>query len=68
MNAGVSSEKEKVKGSQSRRVTPSLDAHFGCRGGGVTLEALVEMGTKIKESHHYRRMIDGDKPRPTNPV
>ena len=32
----VSSEKEKVKESQSRSVTPSLDTHFGCRGGGVT--------------------------------
>ena len=38
MNAGVSSEKEKVKESQSqsRRVTPSLDIHIGCRVGGVT--------------------------------
>ena len=33
---GVTSEKEKVKQSQSRRVTPSLDAHIGCRVGGVT--------------------------------
>ena len=38
MNAGVSSEKEKVKWSQSRSVTPSLDTHFGCRVGGVTEE------------------------------
>ena len=37
MNAGVSSEKEKVKESQSRNVTPPLDIHFGCRVGGVTL-------------------------------
>ena len=37
MNAGVSSEKEKVKESQSRSVTPPLDIHFGCRVGGVTL-------------------------------
>ena len=29
MNAGVSSEKQKVKESQSRRVTPPLDTHFG---------------------------------------
>ena len=38
MNAGVSSEKENVKESQSqsRRVTPPLDIHFGCRVGGVT--------------------------------
>ena len=38
MNAGVSSEKEKVKESQSqsRSVAPSLDTHFGCRVGGVT--------------------------------
>ena len=36
MNAGVSSEKEKVKESesQSRSVTPPLDTHFGCRVGG----------------------------------
>ena len=38
MNAGVSSEKEKVKGSRSRSVTPSLDTHFRCRGGGVTVD------------------------------
>ena len=36
MNAGVSSEIEKVKESQSRSVTPPLDIHFGCRAGGVT--------------------------------
>ena len=33
---GVSSEKEKVKESQSRSVTPPLDTHFGCRVGGIT--------------------------------
>ena len=32
----LSSEKEKVKESQSRRVTPPLDTHFRCRVGGVT--------------------------------
>ena len=39
MNAGVSSEKEKVKESQSqsRSVTPSLDTHFGCRVEGVII-------------------------------
>ena len=37
MNAGVSYEKEKVKDSQSQSVTPSLDIHFGCRVGGVTI-------------------------------
>ena len=39
MNAGVSSEKEKVKESesQSRSVAPSLDTHIGCRVGGVTI-------------------------------
>ena len=37
---GVSSEKEKVKESQSRNVTPSLDTHFGCRVGGVTGRSL----------------------------
>ena len=36
MIAGASSEKEKVKESQSRSVTPPLDIHFGCRVGGVT--------------------------------
>ena len=36
MNACVSSEKEKVKESQSRSVTPPLDTHFGCRVGGIT--------------------------------
>ena len=38
MNAGVNSEKEKVKESesQSRSVAPPLDIHFGCRVGGVT--------------------------------
>ena len=50
MNAGVSSEKEKVKESQSRSVTPSLDAHFGCRAGGVTSEATVVIGID-KTSH-----------------
>ena len=33
---GVSSDKEKVKESQSRRVTPPLDTPFGCRVGGIT--------------------------------
>ena len=37
MNAGVIYEKEKVKESQSRSVTPSLDTHFVCRVGGVTI-------------------------------
>ena len=36
MNACVSSEKEKVKESQLRSVTPPLDTHFGCRVWGVT--------------------------------
>ena len=31
-----SSEKEKVKESQSRSVASPLDIHFGCRVGGVT--------------------------------
>ena len=39
MNAGVSFEKEKVKESQSRRVTPPLDIQFGCRVWGVTYKA-----------------------------
>ena len=33
---GVSFEKEKVKESQSRSVTPSPDTPLGCRVGGVT--------------------------------
>ena len=37
MNAGVSSEKEKVKESQSRSVASPLDIHFECRAGGVTI-------------------------------
>ena len=36
MNAGVNSEKENVKESQSRSMTPPLDTHIGCRVGGVT--------------------------------
>ena len=37
MNAGVSSEKEKVKEFQSQRVAPPLDIHFGCWVEGVTI-------------------------------
>ena len=44
MNAGVSSEKEKVKESQSRSVTPSPDIPIGCRVGGVTLYVLLALG------------------------
>ena len=33
INVGVSSEKEKFKKSQSRRVAPPLDIPFGCRVG-----------------------------------
>ena len=53
---GVSYEKEKVKESQSRSVTPPLDIHFGCRVGSVTvldmlssLESRVEVLTKHVE-------------------
>ena len=48
MNAGVSSEKEKVKESesQSRTVTPPLDIHIGCRVGGVTNPPLMEPHSK----------------------
>ena len=44
MNADFSSEKEKVKESQSqsRRVTPPLNTHIGCRVGGVTLRPYVQ--------------------------
>ena len=34
MNAGVSSEQEKVKESESRSVTPSLDTPLGAGLGG----------------------------------
>ena len=34
MNAGVSSEKERVKESQSRSVTPPLDTHYRVPGWG----------------------------------
>ena len=45
---GVSSEKEKVKESQSRSVTPSLDTHFGCRVRGVIVVFLeVVINDKI---------------------
>ena len=43
MNAGVSSEKEKVKESQSRRVTPSLDT-----SSGAGLGASQFSGIKVK--------------------
>ena len=41
----VSNEKEKVKESQSRRVAPPLDIHFGCRVGGVTLGDFNSIST-----------------------
>ena len=48
MNAGVSSEKENVKESQSqsRSVAPPLDIHFGCRVGGIT-ECVGELPETI---------------------
>ena len=51
MNAGVNSEKEKVKESQSqsRRVAPLLDIHFGCRVGGV-IGPLSDTEMEILES------------------
>ena len=49
-STGVSSDKEKVKESQSRNVTPSLDTHFGCRVGGITqLERDPDFGRYVKE-------------------
>ena len=33
-----------------------------------TLEMSAETGAKVERSHLYRNAIDGDKPRPTNPV
>ena len=37
-----------------------------------TLQSTLRMSTKtsaeVERSHHYRNTIDGDKPRPTNPV
>ena len=41
MNAGVSSEKENVKDSQSRSVTPSLDTPSGARLGASQELSLV---------------------------
>ena len=62
MNADVSSEKEKVKQSQSRSVTPPLDIHFGCRVGGVThytctLYHLVEFSLSIVIIHSSFHII-----------
>ena len=50
MNAGVSSEKEKVKESQSqsRSVTSPLDIHIGCRVGGVTIYIYQYKGKEVK--------------------
>ena len=39
----LSSEKEKVKESQSRRVAPPLDIHIGCRVGGVTRQQYPQL-------------------------
>ena len=36
MNAGISSEREKVKEYTVKSVIPSLDTHFRCRVGSVT--------------------------------
>ena len=51
MNAGVNSEKEKVKESQSRRVAPLLDIHFGCRVGDVTPLGSGQTSTLISQWH-----------------
>ena len=40
MNAGVSSEKEKVKEFQSRRVTPSPDTPFGAGLGASQFSGI----------------------------
>ena len=40
MNAGVSSEKEKVKESQLRRVTPSLDTPSGAGMGASQFSGI----------------------------
>ena len=47
MNAGVSSEKERIKESQSRSVTPPLNIHFGCRVRGVTVKAQVNQSVGV---------------------
>ena len=39
---GVSSEKENVKESQSRSVTPSLDTPIGCRVGASQLPSNIK--------------------------
>ena len=50
---GVRSEKEKVKESQSRSVTPSLDTHFGCRFGGVTVFHVFQNKTKLRTKNAF---------------
>ena len=50
MNAGVSSEKEKVKESQSRRVTPSLDTPSGV---GSEASQLHTLGSRLKRGSIY---------------
>ena len=48
MNVGASSEKEKVKESQSRSVAPPLDIHFRCRVGGASqIWTLLKKNNKI---------------------
>ena len=56
MTAGVSSEKEKVKESQSqsRSVTPPFDTHFGCRVGGVTLAMHMPITNRL-DNHELTR-------------
>ena len=49
MNAGVSSEKEKVKESQSRSITPSLDTPSGAgleesQFSGIRAQVYVSLG------------------------
>ena len=56
--SALKDEKEKVKQSQSRKVTPPLDTHIGCRVGGVTLVVLVllEMDPKRHQLLSQRRL------------
>ena len=58
MNAGVNSEKEKVKESQSRRVTPPLDTHFGCQVGGVTRLVEAPIMAKPDWNREFEIMCD----------
>ena len=66
MNAGVSIKKEKVKESQSqsRRVTPPLDIHFGCRVGASHLQYFITRITNLLEVQERGRFPSQTQPNP----